>query len=119
MKRNNVFTIVNSLPLKQIQSNQKESLIEVRKSDKELQYVKPQIRDHSNKVLASKFFNISMGLSMSSKVRTLRSFQTNHLRHAGTICINTITFHLEANIPNFDINQPAVFIGYLWRWHVL
>ena len=25
MKRNNVFTIVNSLPLKQIQSNQKES----------------------------------------------------------------------------------------------
>ena len=37
MKKNNMFTIVNSLPLKQIQSNHKESLIEIRKSDKELQ----------------------------------------------------------------------------------
>ena len=36
MKRNNVFTIVNSLPLKQIQTNHKERLIEIRKSDKEL-----------------------------------------------------------------------------------
>ena len=35
MKKNNVFTIVNSLPLNQIQSNHKESL-EIRKSDKEL-----------------------------------------------------------------------------------
>ena len=85
MKRNNVFTIVNSLLLKQIQSNQKESLIEIRKSDKELQCVRPQIRDHSNKVLASRFFSISMGLSMSSKVWALHSFQTNHIRHAGTI----------------------------------
>ena len=85
MKKNNVFTIVNSLPLKQIQSNHKESLIEIRNSDKELQCVRPQIRDHSNKVLASKFFNISIGLSMSSKVRALRSFHTNHIRHAGTI----------------------------------
>ena len=39
MKRNNVFTIVNSLPLKQIQSNQKESLIEKRKLDSELQCI--------------------------------------------------------------------------------
>ena len=31
MKKNNVFTIVNSLPLKQIQSNHKESLIEIKK----------------------------------------------------------------------------------------
>ena len=85
MKRNNVFTIVNSLPVKQIQSNHKESLIEIRKSDKELQCVRPQIRDHSNKVLASKFFNISIGLSTSSKVRTLHSFHINHIRHAGTI----------------------------------
>ena len=85
MKKNNVFTIVNSLPLKQIQSNHKESLIEIRKSDKELQYVRPQIRDHSNKVLASKFFNISIGLSMSSKVQALRSFHTNHIRHASII----------------------------------
>ena len=85
MKMNNVFTIVNSLPLKQIQTNHKERLIEIRKSDKELQCVRPQIRDHLNKVLASKFFNISIGLSMSSKVRALRSFHTNHIRHAGII----------------------------------
>ena len=85
MKKNNVFPIVNSLPLKQIQSNHKERLIEIRNSDKELQCVRPQIRDHSNKVLASKFFNKSIGLSMFSKVQALRSFQTNHIRHAGTI----------------------------------
>ena len=85
MKKNNVFTIVNSLPLKQIQSNHKESLIEIRKSDKELQCTRPQILDHSNKVLASKFFNISIGLSMSSNARALHSFHTNHIRHVGTI----------------------------------
>ena len=84
MKKNNVFTIVNSLPLKQIQTNHKERLIEIRKSDKELQCVSPQIRDHSNKVLASKVFNISIGLSTFSKVWALRSFDTNHIRHAGT-----------------------------------
>ena len=85
MKRNNVFTIVNSLPLKQIQSNQKESQIERRKSDSELHCVRPQIRDHSNKVLTIKFFTISMDLSMSSKFWALRSFQTNHIRQVGTI----------------------------------
>ena len=42
-EKNNVFTIVNSLPLKQIQTNHKERLIEIRKSDKELQCVSPQI----------------------------------------------------------------------------
>ena len=71
--------------LKQIQSNHKESLIEIRNSDKERQYVRPQIRDHSNKVLASRFFYRSIGLSMSSKVRALGSFHTNHIRHAGII----------------------------------
>ena len=64
MKKNNGFTIVNSLPLKQIQSNHKECLIEIRNSDKELQCVRPQIRDHSNKVLASKLFYISIGLNV-------------------------------------------------------
>ena len=45
-----------------------------------------QIRDHSNKVLASKDFNRSIiSLSMSSNVRVLRSFWINHIRHAGTI----------------------------------
>ena len=71
--------------LKQIQSNHKESLIEIRNSDKERQCVRPQIRDHSNKVLASRFFYRSIGLSMSSKVRALGSFHTNHIRHAGII----------------------------------
>ena len=85
MKRNNVFTIVNSLPLKQIQTNHKERLIEIRISNKELQCVRPQRRDHSNKVLESKFFNISIGFSMSSKVRALHSFHTNHIRHASFI----------------------------------
>ena len=83
-EKNNVFTIINTLPVKQIQSNHKERLIEIRKSDKELQCVNPQIRDHSNKVLASKVFNLSIGLSTSSKVRALRSFHTNHIRQAGT-----------------------------------
>ena len=40
--------------LKQIQSKQLESLTEKRKSDKEIQCVRPQIRDHLNKILASK-----------------------------------------------------------------
>ena len=84
MKKNNVFTIVNSLPLKQIQTNHKERIIEVRKSDKEQQCVSPQIRDHLNKVLASKVFNVSIGLSTSSKVQAFRSFHTNHIRHVGT-----------------------------------
>ena len=83
-EKNNVFTIINTLPLKQIQSNHKERLIEIRKSDKELQCINPQIRDHSNKVLVSKVFNLSIGLSTSSKFLTLRSFHTNHIRQAGT-----------------------------------
>ena len=37
--------------------NQIETLTEIRKKDKELPCVRPQIQDHSNKVLASKFFN--------------------------------------------------------------
>jgi len=37
------FKIVNPLHLKWIQSNQKEELIEIRKSDMEIQCVKPQI----------------------------------------------------------------------------
>ena len=61
------------------------NLIEIMKLDKEIQCVKPQIRDHSNKVLTSKVFNGSIGLSMSSKVRALHSFHTNHIRHAGII----------------------------------
>ena len=49
-KSTNVFTIVNSLHLRRIQTNQREELIELKKSDVVIQCVKPQIRDHSNKV---------------------------------------------------------------------
>ena len=71
--------------LKKIQTNQKERLTELRKSNKERQCVNPQIRDHSNKVLSSKEFTQSTSLLVSLKVRALRSFQINHIRHAGTI----------------------------------
>ena len=74
--------IVDSLHLKRIQTNQREELTEIRKSNMEIQCVKPQIRDHPNKVLASKGFNRSTGLSMSSNVQALCSFQINHIRHA-------------------------------------
>ena len=70
--------------MKRIQSNQKENLTGIMKSDKELQCVRPQIRDHSNKVLTSKVFNRSIGLSMSSNVWALCSFHTNHIRHVST-----------------------------------
>ena len=45
-----MFTIVNPPHLKQIQTNQREELTDIRKSDMEIQCVKPQIQDHSNKV---------------------------------------------------------------------
>ena len=80
-----MFTILNSLHLNQIQSNQREELTEIRKRDMEMQCVKPQIRDHSNKVLTGKDFNRSIGLSILSNVQILRSFQINHIRHAGSI----------------------------------
>ena len=47
--------------------------------------VKPQIRDPSNKVPTSKDFTRSIGLSISSKIRILCSYQINHMRHADTI----------------------------------
>ena len=59
---------------KQIQTNQWEKLIELRKLDKAVQCVKLQIQDHSNKVLVSKDFNRSTVLSMSSNVQVLCSF---------------------------------------------
>jgi len=37
--------------MKRIQSNQMENLTKIMKSDKGIQCVRPQIRDHSNKVL--------------------------------------------------------------------
>ena len=63
-----------------VQTNQIEELTDNKKSDMVRQCVKPQIRDHSNKVPASKDFNKSTGLSMSSVVWELRSRQTSHIR---------------------------------------
>ena len=70
---------------KRIQTNRREKQTELMKSSKEVQCVKPQIQDHSNKVLVSKDFNRSTVLSVSSNVQALRSFQVNHIRHASTI----------------------------------
>lgn len=47
--------------------------------------VKPQIRDPSNKVPTGKDFTRSNGLSISSKICLLCSYQINHMRHADTI----------------------------------
>ena len=71
--------------MQKIQSNQMENLTEIMKSDKEIQCVRPQIQDHSNKVLPSEVFNKSIGCSTFSKIRALRSFHTNHIRHTSTI----------------------------------
>ena len=49
----------------------REKLTKIRKLDMEIQRVKPQIRDHSNKVAASKDFNRSTGLSM---LQTFRNY---------------------------------------------
>ena len=80
-EKNNVFTIINTLPLKKIQSNHKERLTEIRKSDKELQCVNPQIRDHSNKVLASKVFKLNEELYGFLGSREMNSSIVFHIGH--------------------------------------
>ena len=80
-----MFTIVNPLHLKRIQTNQREELTKIRKLEMEIQCVKPQIQDHSNKILASKDFKRSTGLSISSNVQELRSLQikTSYILYFG------------------------------------
>ena len=51
----------------------------------EIQFVKPQTRAHLNKVPKRRAFKRSKVLSFSSKVHVLRSIQTTHIKHAGTI----------------------------------
>jgi len=53
--------MVNKLYLKQLQTNQREELIDCSKSEMEIH--KPQIQDHSNKVPTSKDFKRSKDLS--------------------------------------------------------
>ena len=82
---NNMFTMMNTLYLKRMHTNQKEMLIDWRKSQIEIQCVKPQIQDQTNKILTSKDFTRSKGLSISSKILVLHSCQINYIRHVGTI----------------------------------
>ena len=94
--------------LKKIQTNQKERLTEWRNSNKEWQCVNPQIRDHSNKVLSSKDFTQSTSLSVSSKVRVLRSFQINHIRHARTI-FHTFEVRLHNQFHHAERRETTFF----------
>ena len=80
-----MFTVMNRLYLKQIQKNHRETEIECRKSDREINCVKPQIRDHPNNVPTSKDFKRSTDFSTSSKVRVFCSLQISHIKQVGTI----------------------------------
>ena len=71
--------------MKQIQEDQKLKEIETKKSATAIQFVHPQIRAQRNKVWKSKHFKCSKFLTLSSKMRALRSCQTNHIKHAGTM----------------------------------
>ena len=94
--------------LKKIQTNQKERPTEWRNSNKEWQCVNPQIRDHSNQVLSSKDFTQSTSLSVSSKVRVLRSFQINHIRHARTI-FHTFEVRLHNQFHHAERRETTFF----------
>ena len=84
-KLNIMLTIVNTLNKKQIQNNQELKELDAKKSDKEIQFVHPQIWAQRNRVPKRRDFRWSNVLSLSSKVRVLRSCQTNHTKHAGTM----------------------------------
>ena len=80
-----MFTTVNTQNLKQIQVPQEEIQIERRNLEMEIRCVKPQILLHLNKVPTSIGFKRSIDLTISSKVRLLRSRQIKHIKKAGTI----------------------------------
>lgn len=63
----------------------KENLRETWNGKIEEQFVKPQIYDQSKRVWASKVFNWSKELDMSSKVHLLYSFQIRHIKQASTM----------------------------------
>lgn len=79
-----MFTVMNTKYLKQLQPNQNEKLKECWKSIIEVQCVKFQPRDQSNRIVISKDFKWSKGFSTSSKVRLFHFFHTNHIRYPGT-----------------------------------
>ena len=63
-----MFTMMNRLYLKKIQTNQRETETDCKKSNTEIHCLKPKIRDHPNNVPTSKDFKRSTELSTSSKV---------------------------------------------------
>ena len=67
--------------MKQIQKDQELKEIETKKSATAVQFVHPQIRAQRNRVRKSKHFRCSKVLALSSKMRALRSCQTNHIKH--------------------------------------
>ena len=67
--------MVNIQNLKQIQVPQEEIQIDRRQSKMDIHCVKPQILPHWNKVPTSIGFKRSIDLTISSKVRLLRSRQ--------------------------------------------
>ena len=71
--------------MKQIQEDQELKEIVTKKSTTAVQFVHPQIRAQRNRVRKSKHFRCSKVLALSSKLRALRSCQTNHIKHAGTM----------------------------------
>ena len=71
--------------MKQIQEDQELKEIETKKSDTAVQFVHPQTQVQRNRVRESKHIRCSKVLALSSKMRALRSGQTNHIKHAGTI----------------------------------
>ena len=80
-----MFTMLNTQTLKRIQVPQEEIRIEGRNSEMEIHCVKPQILLHLNKVPTSIGFKRSIDLTISSKVRLLRSRQINLIKQARTI----------------------------------
>ena len=80
-----MFTMVNTLNKKQIQYNQELKEIETKNSDKNKQFVHPQIWAQWNRVPKRRDFRWSNVLSLSSKMQVLHSWQTNHIKHVRTI----------------------------------
>ena len=58
--------------------------METKKSDTIVQFVHPQTRAQRNRVRKRRHFRCSNVLALSSKMRALRSYQTNHITQART-----------------------------------
>lgn len=105
--------MMNTKYLKQLHANQKEILVKCWKSRMEVHCIRPQIWDHSNKVPISKYFKWSRGLTISSNVRVLRSFQINHIRQV------SIKFQIfEECFPNqfLHANRKDATVSSITHW---